>query len=107
MLSVGWKAQAETTHSKQCLFRSHLYFTRVSLTVQRRAAALLRHQGFAYYSHKFPTQLEAGGPEGRSVTLVSESAATVQSRQPLGLVAHFSPPHSIVVTLSSLVPHQR
>lgn len=80
---VGCKVQAETTHSKKCLFRSHLYtlLHKVFFNRPKEGCSSPLSPGFCLLllEHKFPTQLEAGGPEGRSVTLVSESAATVHS----------------------------
>ena len=101
--SVGCKVQAETTHSKKYLFRSHLYtlLHKVFFNRPKEGCRSPLSPGFCLLllEHKFPTQLEAGGPERDALSLWSVSQQqqfTVPTASGTrGTLQDFSPSHSI------------
>lgn len=118
---LGCDVQTGTSQSRFVLCSVHiftLYFTRVSSTVQMRAAALLYVTRLLLITVRTQVpqtslpRLLAGWSERDAWSLwsVSQQQTVHTSRQCLGVVAHFrTSVHDTVsvVTLSSLVPHQR
>lgn len=111
---TGSTVQTETTHSRFILCSVHI-FTRLLHKVflnrpNEGSSSPLCHQVVAYYSWNNTFPVVVTERDAWSLWSVSQQQTVHTSRQRRGVVAHFrTSVHDTVsvVTLSSLVPHQR